>query len=376
MSDIVLDPPKQTESTNPQTVKFNRNEGFMSSLRARVDEHFDRTGQAQRDVAKMYVKTATILLWVAASYVLLVFGASAWWQAGLLAVSLGLALSAVGFNIQHDASHGAFSRFPLINRLLAMTLDCLGGSSYVWKWKHNVLHHSYTNIAGHDDDIELGGMGRLSPDLPRYKFHRFQHWYLWFLYGFIAVKWQWFDDFRNIAEGKIGSHKIPRPKGWDMAVFVLGKIFFFGMAFVLPMVFHKWYVVLGVYATASFVQGVVLAVVFQLAHCVDEAKFPMPEPETGKMEYEWAIHQVLTTVDFARKSKVVGWYTGGLNFQIEHHLFPRISHVHYPAVSRIVEETCQEFGVPYAANETFLGAVASHYRFLKRMGQPDPVAAG
>ncbi|HUG19475.1 MAG TPA: acyl-CoA desaturase [Planctomycetaceae bacterium] len=376
MSDVVLDPPKQTESTNPQSVKFSKNEGFMSTLRARVDEYFDRTGQPQRDVAKMYVKTATILLWVAASYVLLVFGASAWWQAGLLAVSLGLALSAVGFNIQHDASHGAFSRFPLINRLLAMTLDCLGGSSYVWKWKHNVLHHSYTNIAGHDDDIELGGMGRLSPDLPRHGFHRFQHWYLWFLYGFIAVKWQWFDDFRNIAEGKIGSHKIPRPKGWDMAIFVLGKIFFFGMAFVLPMVFHKWYVVLGVYATVSFVQGVVLAVVFQLAHCVDEAKFLMPEPETGKMEHEWAIHQVLTTVDFARKSKVVGWYTGGLNFQIEHHLFPRISHVHYPAVSEIVEETCREFNVPYAANETFGSAVASHYRFLKRMGQPDPVAAG
>jgi linoleoyl-CoA desaturase len=373
MSDIVLDPPRQTESTNPKTVKFSRNDGFMSTLRARVDEYFDRTGKQQRDSAKMYVKTATIFCWVVASYLLLVFWAANWWQAGLLAISLGMALAAVGFNIQHDASHGSFSRHGWINRLLAISLDCLGGSSYVWKWKHNVLHHSYTNIAGHDDDIELGGLGRLSPDLPRHRFHRFQQFYLWFLYGLIAMKWQWYDDFRNIAEGRIGTHKIPRPKGWDMAIFVSGKIFFFGVAFVLPMMFHAWYVVLGAYAAMSFVQGVVLSVVFQLAHCVDEAKFPAPQPETGIMENEWAVHQVLTTVDFARRSKLAGWYTGGLNFQIEHHLFPRISHVHYPAVSQIVEETCREFGVPYAANETFLGAVASHYRFLKRMGQPEPV---
>ena len=376
MSDIVLDPPKQTESTNPQTVKFSRNDGFMSTLRARVDEYFDRTGKKQRDCARMYVKTATIFLWVGISYTLLVFWASAWWQAGLLAVCLGCALAAVGFNIQHDASHGSFSRSPIINRLLAMSLDGLGGSSYIWKWKHNVLHHSYTNIAGHDDDIELGGLGRLSPDIDRRWFHRFQHMYLWFLYGFIAVKWQVFDDFRNVAEAKIGTHKIPRPKGWDLAIFIFGKIFFFTAALVVPMMFHEWYTVLGVYGLVSFVQGVVLGVVFQLAHCVEEANFPKPDVETGHMENEWAIHQVLTTVDFARKSKVVGWYTGGLNFQIEHHLFPRISHVHYPAVAEIVEETCKEFDVPYADNETFLSAMASHYRFLKRMGKPDPVVAG
>ena len=356
-----------------KSIKFPRNAGFMSALRARVDGYFTETGKNRRDHPRMYLKTLTIFAWIVASYVGLVFFAANWWQAVLLALSIGLAMSAVGFNIQHDGSHGAYSHSSKVNKLMAITLDCLGGSSYIWKWKHNVIHHSFTNITGHDDDIELGGLGRLSPEQPHSRFHRLQHWYLWFLYGFVAIKWQLYDDFKNIADGKIGSYSIPRPKGWDLAIFIGGKILFCTLAFVIPMMFHEWYLVLGVYAMTSFVLGVVLAVVFQLAHCVEEVQFPMPDGETGQIENEWAIHQVITTVDFARGSKLVSWYTGGLNFQIEHHLFPRIAHTHYPALSKIVEQTCQEFEVPYAAHETFSGAVASHYRWLKKMGQPNPV---
>ena len=170
--------------------------------------------------------------------------------------------------------------------------------------------------------------------------------------------------------GKLSGHKSARPKGWELFVFVGGKLAFLSWAIILPMVFHEWYLVVGVWFASAFLQGIILSVIFQLAHCVEEADFPMPDEVDNRIENEWAIHQVQTTVDFARRSRLVNWYTGGLNYQIEHHLFPQICHLHYPALSKIVEETSNEFGVRYEAHQTFGAAVASHYRLLKTLGQP------
>ena len=156
-----------------------------------------------------------------------------------------------------------------------------------------------------------------------------------------------------------------------LIVFIVGKLVFFSMALVIPMLLWGVWAVLLFYAVAAFVQGVTLSVVFQLAHCVEDADFPLPNCRTSRIENDWAVHQVETTVDFARKNRLVAWFTGGLNFQIEHHLFPRICHVNYPAISRLVEETCKEFGVEYVVHETFFGCVASHFRWLRRMGMPD-----
>lgn len=254
--------------------------------------------------------------------------------------------------------------------MMATTLDLLGGSSYCWARKHNTIHHSFANITGHDDDINLGFLGRLSPHQKRLKVHGFQHFYLWALYGFLPMKWQIFDDFRDLTRGRIGGHRMARPKGWDLVTFLGGKAFFFTLAMVIPLMLHPVWAVLLVYAAASFVQGVALSVVFQLAHCVEEASFPMPSPESGRMESAWAVHQVETTVDFARGSRLLSWLVGGLNFQIEHHLFPRICHIHYPAISSVVEQTCHDFGVRYVAHETLFGGIRSHYRLLREMGRP------
>jgi linoleoyl-CoA desaturase len=114
-----------------------------------------------------------------------------------------------------------------------------------------------------------------------------------------------------------------------------------------------------------------LSVVFQVAHCVEEAEFPLPRAGTGLIENAWAIHQVETTVDFARRSRVAAWLLGGLNFQIEHHLFPRISHVNYPAISKVIEETCRDFGVRYVEFTSFRAGIGSHFRWLRRMGKLD-----
>jgi linoleoyl-CoA desaturase len=360
------------------SLKFTGSDLFIHELRRRVDAYFAQTGRSKRDCPEMYFKTATILLWFASAYLLLLFVATAWWAVIPLAMILGVSIAAIGFNIQHDGGHKAYSDRKWVNKIMALTLDLMGGSSYLWDWKHNSIHHTYPNINGHDDDIDVGFLGRLSPEQKRYWFHRLQGIYLWLLYGFLAIKWHFFDDFRTVAIGRIGGHKIPRPRGHDLVIFIAGKVAFFSLAFGIPMLLHPWWAVLSVYALAAFVSGVVLSVVFQLAHCVEEADFPVPVPGpagTERMQTDWAVHQVQTTVDFARRNRMLNWFLGGLNFQVEHHLFAKICHVHYSSLAKVVEEVCHEFGVKYAAHESFFSALRSHYRWLVLMGRPTTPAA-
>ncbi len=360
-------PPKTTLES--PSLKFKGRDRFFAELRRRVDHFFESTGRRPRDCPGMYVKTTIVLTWFALSYALLVFVSPVWWITIPLTISLGLAAAGVGFNVQHDGGHGAYSSRPWVNRLAAMTLDLLGGSSYVWARKHNAIHHSYTNVVGHDDDINLGFLGRLAPDQKRLNFHRFQHYYLWFLYGFLPMKWHLIDDFRDVITGRIGGHRFPRPKGRDLLIFIGGKLFFFSFALGIPMLLHPVWMVLVFYAAASFVSGLTLAVVFQMAHCVEKASFPMPEKETGRIESAWAAHQVETTVNFAPRNRLLSWYIGGLNYQVEHHLFPQICHVHYRQIAKVVEETCREFKRRYLVNESFLAGIASHFRWLRQMGR-------
>lgn len=354
-------------------VKFAKTDGFMQTLRERVDAYFTDNGLSKKDHPALYLKTFVIIAWLAASYIWLLFGVASIPMALAACVSMGLVTAAVGFNIQHDGGHGAYSKYPLINKLMAFALDVLGGSSYIWKRTHNIVHHSFTNVTGVDADIDVGFLGRLSPHQQHRGFHRLQHFYLWFLYGFITFKWQFHDDMKALILGRVGTTRVPRPKGWELVTLLTGKVIFFTLAFGIPMYFHAWYNVLLCFVAASFVQGFTLATVFQLAHVVEHAEFPMPDGDTDRIENEWAIHQVETTVDFAQGNWLVNWYIGGLNYQIEHHLFPQICHIHYPAVAKIVEQTAEEFGITYHTYPTLGGAVASHYRWIREMGRtPDP----
>lgn len=318
----------------------------------------------------MYLDAIIVTVWLLGSYLGLVFLAGAWWQVLLLGASLSCAIAAVGFKIQHDGNHGAFSERRWVNRLTGLGLDAIGGSSYIWRQKHNLLHHGYTNLAGADNDIDLGLLGRLSPAQPYRSWHRYQHIYLWPLYSLLAIKWQWLDDFSKLWLGRIGRQPFPRPKGWDLAGLVFGKAFAFTAALVVPALFHPLQRVLPVYLSIMALTGLLLAVVFQLAHSVGEADHPRIAAGEGRVGHDWAVHQVLTTVDFARKNPLITWFVGGLNFQVEHHLFPRIAHVHYPALSRIVETVCARRGVRYNAHRSFFAALAAHFRFLREMGRP------
>jgi linoleoyl-CoA desaturase len=357
-------------------IKFAGDTGFHGELKRRVQAYFLENDVSPRDNLRMYLKTAAILLWFAASYVGLAFFATTWWQGLLLLVSLVLAVAGTGFAIQHDANHGAYSDREVVNRVMGMTLDMLGASSYVWHWKHNILHHTYTNVVGVDQDIDIAPFARLSPAQPRYRFHRLQQFYMWALYGFLLPKWHLIDDFQNVAQGRMAQSRFPRPRGWSLLEMVAGKVAFFAWAMAIPMFFHRWWVVLTFYAVGSFLVGFILSVVFQLAHCVEEASFPEPPANSDRMEHGWAAHQVQTTVNFARRNPILTWYLGGLNFQVEHHLFPKICHVHYPRISSIVQTVCAEFGVRYSAHDGFTAAIVSHWRWLRRMGRPVVVSAG
>jgi linoleoyl-CoA desaturase len=251
-------------------------------------------------------------------------------------------------------------------------MDLIGGSSYVWRIKHNIIHHTFTNISGVDEDINLYPWGRLAPDQPRLKMHRLQPFYIWPLYGMLGIKWH-FDDMLTLITGKMNGEKVRRPNASEAAGMLIGKALFFGWAIALPiMLNHAWWAVLLMYFWVEFVMGVVMSITFQLAHCVEEAQFfPTPKsPEEGHF-HSWARHQIETTIDFAPRNFFLTWYMGGLNFQIEHHLFPRISHIHYPKLAPIVKQVSEEFGVRYTAHRTFSRALTSHVRWLHRMGLPE-----
>jgi linoleoyl-CoA desaturase len=356
------------DEENHARLKFGKSDGFQVELRRRVDAFLESTGRRPRDCWQMYLKTAILLAVYSAAYVLLVFFAQTAWQAIPLAVLLGLAMAAIGFNVQHDAGHQAYSSRPWINNLMAMTLDLIGGSSYVWHWKHAIFHHTYVNVTGHDADIDIGFLGRLSPHHKWRPFHRWQHIYLWPLYGLLAIQWQLQSDYYEVIVGRIGRNRFPRPKGWNLAIFLGGKAIFCTLAFAIPLLYHSLWIVILYYGITAVTLGITLSIVFQLAHVVAEADFPLPHSGTDRMENAWAVHQVETTVNFSRRSPIAAWLLGGLNFQVEHHLFPRICHIHYPAISRIVEATCREYGVQYAEHATFRSGLMSHFRWLRKLG--------
>jgi linoleoyl-CoA desaturase len=340
--------------------RFPPHSGFYAALRAAVDEELASIGRP-RDALALYVKIAVIGAGTIACYAgyLLLSGPVVL----LLALPFGLFLAAIGFNVMHDGGHESLSQLRIVNRGAAFSLDLLGGSSYVWRWKHNVYHHSYPNVGGVDSDIEIAPVGHLASFQTRRWLHRYQHIYLWLLYGLLPLKWHFLDDFRDVIRGRIGEMPLPRPRGLDLALLVTGKAAFFVTTFVIPSRVHGVPLALAFYLLTSLVVGIALSVVFQLAHCVEGTEF-----HDGQAADEWARHQLATTTDFAPRSRLLRWSIGGLNFQIEHHLFPRLSHVHYPRIAPVVRRVCAEHGVAYRVHDTFGDAIRSHYRLLRDTG--------
>jgi linoleoyl-CoA desaturase len=351
-------------------IRFAVRSPFACALDQKVDAYFQQTGQSRRGGVRMLAKTGVLFAWLLAAYAgLLWLGPMSWLAVIGFGIACGLATAGLGMAVQHDGGHRAYSERPVINRLMASVLDLLGASSYVWRVKHGMLHHTYTNIEGVDDDLDAAPFARLAPGQPHRRLHRFQHLYMWPLYGFLTAKWFLLDDFRNLAHGRVGSHPLRRPRGVELGIFVIGKLAHFCWALILPILLLGFAKAAIFYVVFSAACGLTLAVVFQLAHCVEEAEFPLPSALTSaEPPVDFAAHQLATTVDFARGNAWLSWYVGGLNFQAIHHLYPRICHLHYPALAQIVEQTAAEHGVRYTAISGLGEALRSHYRWLRRMG--------
>lgn len=352
-------------------IKFtNQNAVFFNILRQRVNDYFSINQIKQTGSFRLYFKSIILIAALIACYVFLVFFTpdSAWIATAVCGL-LGLILAAIGFNIMHDGAHGSYSSNKTLNNLMAYTLNMMGGSSFIWKQKHNNNHHSYTNIEGMDDDIDIKPFIRTNKGQKKYWFHRFQHIYGFLLYGLTYLFWVFFQDFKKYFSGKVSDISLLRKMNLkEHILFWVTKCSYVFIFLIIPAYNTGIINTLLGYGMMVFACGFVIAIVFQLAHIFEDAKFVIPGNDSMNIESEWAIHQINSTANFTTRNKIVSWFCGGLNFQIEHHLFPKISHIHYPEISKIVRDTCSEFNIMYKEFPSVLSALRSHFIHLKKQG--------
>ena len=352
-----------------RTVIFEGRSGLRQEVIKRVDAYLTENGLSAREVPAMYSKTATILVGWLATYLLILLGGLPPLVNALLCAVWAFAIAAVGFNIMHDANHESYSSRPRVNKVLGFTAELMGISGFRWRTKHNVWHHTYTNISGLDDDVESYGTMRLSPNEPWKPLYRFQAWYFPLVYALIGLDF-FLRDFLMLLPGSSGVRRAyPRMNRVDKVVFWSGKLFFVLLMFGLPLLFFPWWHVLIGFFIVMLVVGFIFGIVFQCAHIMKVVSFPEPVGDPLHIENAWAMHQVEATVNFAPRNRWLSWYIGGLNYQIEHHLLPRVCHVNYPGIAPIVRATCNEYGVRYKSYETWRQALVAHVSTLRTLGR-------
>lgn len=347
---------------------------FYETLKTRVNAHFKAKHLSRYANSTMVIKTMLLLSGYIGSFAILLITTPMIVNALLLWAFMGFCLAGIGMSIMHDANHGAYSKNKNVNYWLGHTLNLLGGSVFNWKLQHNYLHHTFTNIANWDEDIQNKLALRLNPDGKAKPFHRFQYLYAFALYGIATLYWviaKDFFQFLRYTEKGINKNSITENRTIFLKMSLAKVVYFVAMLVLPPLLFHlAFWPWLGGFLLMHFVAGIILTVVFQLAHTIKETTHPIPS-ENGTIENAWAIHQMHTTANFSRGNQWLSWYVGGLNFQVEHHLFPTICHVHYPALAPIVKQTAEEFGIPYLENKTLALAISSHIMALKRFGLPN-----
>ncbi len=358
----------------PKTVKFSRKDPamFFKTLHSRVNAYFNDNKIEKSGNLKMYVKTFSMFSFYIVPFILIATKVVTGPLVIAMYIICGIGIAGIGLSIMHDANHGSYSKSKIMNKILSYSMNFIGGSSFTWKMQHNLMHHTYTNIYHLDEDIDDKPFLRLSPHGKIKKYHKFQHLYAPFLYSLATISWISFKDFRQlIVYNRSG---LTKKTGYspivETLVMIFTKALYFFVLVGLPILIGvQWYFVVPGFILAHLVAGLIITVIFQLAHVVEGPEHH-DAMETPEMENTWAIHQLRTTANFSPKSKLITWFAGGLNFQIEHHLFPNICHIHYPKVSEIVRNTVKEFDLPYHEYKKFMEAYRSHLRVLKSFGNP------
>lgn len=363
-----------------KTVNFSKdhNEEFYKELRKRVNTYFKTNNISRYANMNMVLKTIFMIALYIVPFILLLTVVSNPWIGLLMWLLMGFGMAGIGLSIMHDANHGAYSKRPWVNKTFGYLINAVGGSDVNWRIQHNVLHHTYTNVHGMDEDINPGSIMRFSPHQKRRKLHRLQHYYAWFFYSLMTIAWFLIKDYNQaIRYKKMG---LTSTQGISfrraMTIIVVTKIIYGAVFFALPFIISpvSWYITLVGIFVMQFTAGLTLACIFQPAHVVPTSDFPVPD-ESGNIEADWAVNQLYNTANFAPKARLFSWYVGGLNFQVEHHLFPNICHVHYRKISKIVKETAIEYNLPYYQYKTFYRALREHTMMLKNLGKHDHAPA-
>ncbi len=357
----------------PKATYNNKNAVFFKSLKIAVEEYFTNNQLEKTGNWSLFWKTIILIPVAIAIYFIILTVSIPTWMVLVLCGLFGTILAFIGFNVMHDACHGSYSSRKWVNEVLGLSLNALGGNAFFWKQKHNIIHHTYTNIDGIDDDIAKSPFIRMCSTQKWVPAHRIQHIYLPFLYMLGSIFWIFVKDFENYFKKMVYTTPLKKMDRKEHLIFWISKAFYLIVYIIIPITvfgFLPW--LLG-FLIMHFTMGFTLSIVFQLAHVVEETEFEFVGEDADNyiyIESEWAVHQIKTTANFAPKNKIISWFVGGLNYQIEHHLFPRISHVHYPQLSAIVAQKCEEFDLTYNSIPTMRQAVVSHFRFIKSLGQP------
>ena len=361
------------QSKPRHTFDPKRNKDFFPTLRKRVNQYFKDNKLSKYSTRETKLKAVLMFGAYLIPFGLILSGMFT--SAGaiiLLYILMGLGKAGIGLNIMHDSNHGTFFKKKKWNNLMQLSMNAIGGSDIAWQYQHNFLHHSYTNITGSDMDIETTVLMRNSPLQKWRSFHRFQHIYSWLLYGLGTFSRVLFRDFKLLPMArKEGFIKTGEEYRKEMTKLIISKMLYFSAMLLLPALLLpvSFGVIFLAFFAMHFVTGFILSLIFVCAHVMPSSDFIAHE-EDGKVNENWAVHQMRTTTNFAQHRKVFSWFIGGLNYQVEHHLFPNMSHAHYRPISKIVKETADEFGVPYHTHPSFLGAVAQHgkmlYKFSKK----------
>jgi linoleoyl-CoA desaturase len=358
------------ETTREQCEK-QLSQDFAREVKAAVNEYFEQNGLSRHANAAMVVKTVVLLALYFGSYGLIVSGLLPLPWMWLACFVMGIGMAGIGFAVTHDALHGAYSASPRVNRLIGCCFDALGANGYIWKITHNGIHHTYTNIRGYDEDLEVSPLIRLSPHTPHLPIHRFQHVFAFVAYSLATVFWVFVKDYKYFLQRDLGPYRNKKHPAAEWRFLIISKVLYYLAVIVVPLAVLDitwWQFVIG-FLTVHLTAGLILGVIFQLAHVVEPTEH-LEEHEAGALKGAWMLYQMRTTNNFARDNRLLSWYVGGLNHQIEHHLFPRVCHVHYRQLSPIVERVARKHGVPYHSCPTLWQAIRSHYRMLKRFGDP------
>ena len=356
-----------------KTISFSRIDKakFFRTLNKRVNTYFKENKVKRTGNWKLYLKAIVMFALFLVPLILILTVSLPQWVLLLLTIVIGIGMAGVGMNVMHDSNHESFSSKKWVNKLMGSSIYILAGNVYNWKVQHNVLHHTFTNIQGHDEDIDAGRIIRFSKHSKWFKIHQFQKYYSIFLYGLLTINWAITTDFKqmhNYLKRKLSYGKFPNP-ATEWTVLIITKIVYYLLWIVLPLLVLNiawWKVLLGFFVM-HYTAGMILSVVFQLAHVVPKTEMPVPDKE-GNLKHTWAVHQLYTTSNFAPTNKFVSWYTGGLNHQVEHHIFPHISHIHYGKIAKIVRQTALEFNLPYNEYKTTRKAIIEHFNQLKSLG--------